>query len=117
MSRPLVVSIPHSLGREEAARRLKSGLRDVPAVFHDVLVVQENVWTGDQLQFRVKALGQAASGTIEVADDHVRLTVTLPWLLAQLAERLSPALRHQGRLMLEKKCLPSASASNPKTGR
>lgn len=103
MPPPLVVSIPHSLGREEAARRLKSGLREVPAAFHRVLVIEEDVWTGDQLRFRVKALGQTASGTIEVADDHVRLTVTLPWLLAQLAERLSPALRHQGRLMLEKK--------------
>jgi Putative polyhydroxyalkanoic acid system protein (PHA_gran_rgn) len=103
MSRPLVVSIPHSLGRAEALRRLKSGLREVPAAFHQVLVVEEEVWTGDQLQFRVKALGQAASGTIEVADDHVCLTVTLPWLLAQLAERLSPALRRQGRLMLDKK--------------
>jgi hypothetical protein len=84
-------------------RRLKSGLRDVPAAFHQILVVEEDVWTGDQLQFRVKALGQSASGTIEVADEHVCLTVTLPWLLAQLAEKLSPALRQQGRLMLEKK--------------
>ena len=26
MTKPLVVSIPHSLGREEAVRRLKTGL-------------------------------------------------------------------------------------------
>ena len=29
MSQPLVVSIPHRLGREEAVRRLKSGLGTV----------------------------------------------------------------------------------------
>jgi hypothetical protein len=103
MSKPLVVSISHSLGREEAVRRLKSGLRSVPATFHHVLMVQEQIWTRHDLQFRVKALGQEASGTIEVADDYVRLTLTLPWLLAQLTERLQPLLRHEGRVMLEKK--------------
>jgi hypothetical protein len=103
MSKPLVVSISHSLWREEAVRRLKSGLRSVPGTFYHVLIVEEETWTGDQLQFRVKALGQGASGTIDVADDHVRLTVMLPWLLAQLAERLQPVIRHEGLLMLEKK--------------
>jgi putative polyhydroxyalkanoic acid system protein len=103
MSKPLVLSISHSLGKEEAVRRLKSGLATVPATFHHVLAVQEEVWTGDHLQFRVSAIGQIASGTIDVAEDHVRLAVTLPWLLAQLAEKLQPAIKNQGKLMLEKK--------------
>ena len=103
MSKPLVVSISHSLGGQEAVQRLKSGLRSVPATFHHVLVVQEQIWTRDEQQFRVKALGKEASGTIEVADDYVRLTLMLPWLLAQLAERLQPLFRHEGRVMLDKK--------------
>jgi hypothetical protein len=103
MSKPLVLSISHSLGKEEAVRRLKSGIATVPATFHHVLAVQEEVWTGDHLQFRVSAIGQIASGTIDVAEDHVRLAVTLPWLLAQLAEKLQPAIKNQGKLMLEKK--------------
>jgi hypothetical protein len=103
MSRPLVLSISHSLGKEEAIRRLKSGLAGVPATFHSVLAVQEEVWAGDHLQFRVSALGQVASGTIDVADDHVRLEVALPWLLAHLAEKMQPVIRNQGKLMLEKK--------------
>jgi Putative polyhydroxyalkanoic acid system protein (PHA_gran_rgn) len=103
MSEPLVLSISHSLGKEEAVRRLKSGLSRVTATFQHVLAVQEEIWTGDHLQFRVSALGQVASGTIDVADDHVRLTVALPWLLAQLAEKMKPLIRTQGQLMLEKK--------------
>ena len=103
MSKPLFLSISHSIGKEEAVRRLKSGLGSVPAAFHHVLTVQEEVWTGDHLQFRVSALGQVASGTIDVTDDHVRLAVSLPWLLAQLAEKLQPAIKNQGKLMLEKK--------------
>src|ERR1700719_4640894 len=103
MAKPLTVSISHSLGREEAVRRLKSGLASVPATFPHVLAVQEEVWTGDHLQFRVSALAQVASGTIDVADDHVRLTVALPWLLAQLVDRIKPLIARQGTLMLEKK--------------
>lgn len=103
MSEPLVVSIPHRLGREEALRRLKSGLGSVRTNFSHLLTIQEERWTGDRLQFRVSALAQVASGTIDVADDHVRLEVTLPWLIAKFAEKLTPVLRKQGTLMLEKK--------------
>ena len=103
MSKPLVLSIPHRLGREEAARRLKAGLNSLPPDFHHVIAVQEQVWMGDHLQFRLSALGQVASGTIDVADDHVRLEVTLPWLLARLVEKIQPLIRREGTLMLEKK--------------
>jgi hypothetical protein len=103
MSKPLVVTIPHRLGKEEAVRRLKSGLGGVRTNFGHLLAVQQEVWTGDHLQFQVSALGQAAGGTIDVEQDHVRLEVTLPWLLAKLAEKIQPMIRQQGTLMLEKK--------------
>jgi len=103
MSKPLVLTIPHRLGKAEAVRRLKAGLGGAAAHFHHVLAVQEEVWTGDHLQFRVSALGQSAGGTIDVADDHVRLEVTLPWLLAQLVDKIRPSIARQGTLMLEKK--------------
>jgi hypothetical protein len=103
MSKPLVVSIPHRLGKDEAIRRLKDGLGNARTNFAHLLAVQEEVWSGDRLQFRVSALGQMASGIIDVAEDHVRLEVTLPWLLAKFAEAIQPAIRKQGTLMLEKK--------------
>ncbi len=103
MSTPLVVSIPHRLGREEAVRRLKSGLGSVRSGYSALLAIQEETWNGDHLVFRVSALGQSATGTIDVADDHVRLEVTLPWLLAKLAEKITPAIRKEATLMLEKK--------------
>jgi hypothetical protein len=34
---------------------------------------------------------------------HVRLEVMLPWLLAALAEKIVPAIRKEGTLLLEKK--------------
>ena len=89
MSQPLVVSIPHRLGREEAARRIKSGLAAARANYSMLLTINEEIWSGDSVAFNVSALGQTAAGTIDVADDHVRLEVRLPWLLAKSSRRSS----------------------------
>jgi hypothetical protein len=103
MSKPLVVSIPHRLGQDEALRRIKSGLVEAQVKFGQVLHVEEQTWTGNRLQFRISALAQSVSGTIDVMDDHVRLEVMLPWLLAKIAETLQPLIRKEGTLLLEKK--------------
>ena len=103
MSKPLVVSISHSLGREEALRRIKSGIAAARANYSTLLTFHEETWTGDRLAFHVSAIGQHAAGLIDVAEDYVRLEVTLPWLLAKFAEKVTPAIRKEGTLMLEKK--------------
>ena len=102
MSTPLIVSIPHRLGRAEATRRLKAGLTRAASSI-PVLQVDEERWDGDRMMFRVRALGQAASGHIDVADDHVRLEVTLPWLLQRFAEVAQRAIRDRGNLLLTKR--------------
>ena len=61
MSAPLVVSIPHRLGREEAMRRLKTGLTRAASSV-PVLKVDEERWEDNRMIFRVRALGQAACG-------------------------------------------------------
>jgi hypothetical protein len=102
MSEPLVVSIPHRLGREEAVRRIKGGLSRA-ATSVPVLSVDEERWEGDRMFFRVRAIGQAASGQVEVADDHVRLEVMLPWLLQRFAQKAQSLIRERGQLLLTKK--------------
>ena len=103
MSAPLVVMLPHRLGKQEAVNRLKNGLGNARTNFGHLLSVDEETWNGDHLTFRVRSLGQSAAGTIEVFEDQVRLEVTLPWLLAKLTERLVPTIRKEGTLLLEKK--------------
>ncbi len=103
MSRSLIVSIPHRLGREEATRCIKSGLTAARTNYSALLTIHEETWSGDRLAFNLSALGQSAVGFIDVAEDHVRLEVALPWLLALVAEKFTPAIRKQTTLMLEKK--------------
>jgi hypothetical protein len=103
MSAPLVVLLPHRLGKQEAVTRLKNGLRGARENYRHLLSVDEEIWDGDHVRFRVRALGQTAAGAIEVFEDQLRLEVTLPWLLAKLTERLVPTIRREGTLLLEKK--------------
>jgi Putative polyhydroxyalkanoic acid system protein (PHA_gran_rgn) len=102
MAAPFIVSIPHRLGREEATRRLKGGLSRAAASV-PVLQVDEERWENERMFFRVRALGQAASGHIDVAEDYVRLEVMLPWLLQKFAEVAQTAIRDRGRLLLTKR--------------
>ena len=102
MSAPLVVSIPHRLGREEATRRLKAGLTRAASSI-PVLKVDEETWQDNRMIFRVRALGQVASGHLDVADDHVRVEVTLPWLLQRFAEVAQAAIKNRGNLLLTKR--------------
>ena len=102
MSLPLIVSIPHQLGREEAMRRLKTGLTRAASSI-PVLKVDEERWQDNQMFFRVRAMGQAASGHIDIADDHVRLEVTLPWLLQRFADMARGVIQDRGTLLLTKR--------------
>jgi|SRR5581483_8062768 len=103
MSKPFIVEIPHRLGRDEALRRLKSGLTKVRTNYSHLISIQEETWEDNRLSFRVGAIGQTASGTLDVLEDHVTLVVQLPWLLARFAAVIQPLVRKEGTLMLEKK--------------
>ena len=103
MSAPLTVTISHRLGREEAVRRLKNGLTGIRANYSSLIAVDHEAWEGDKLSFSLRALGQAAAGSIEVFESHLQIEVTLPWLLAKFAERVVPTIRKEATLLLEKK--------------
>ena len=103
MPEPLIVVIPHRLGKAEALVRIKDGIGRARGEFARLLTIEDEVWTGDRLSFSAKALGQRATGFIDVYDGAVRLEVTLPWLLARFAQAVQRVIGHKGQLMLEKK--------------
>ena len=96
-----VVSVQHQLGKDEAIRRLKS-METVRTKFGQVFIVQEQSWTDNHPLFRISALGQSATGTIDVQEEPRRSEVTLPWVLAQVAKTIQSAVQKQGTLMLGK---------------
>jgi hypothetical protein len=103
VSTPITATVPHKLGKAEALRRLKSGMERARGDFGALIAIEHEEWSGDTLQFRMRALGQSAAGSITVMDDSVLIAVTLPWLLAKAAEQILPRLRRQTTLLLEHK--------------
>lgn len=97
----LDISIPHSLTKEEARRRIVQGLQSAHDQYASKLGHIDQKWSGDRMDFAVFALGGRVSGWIEVGDKTVEVHVLLPWLLAKLAERLRPQIQGEVRRVLE----------------
>ena len=67
---PVVVTIPHKLGKEEATRRLEAGFRGVRKGVGGTFAVLKDEWKGNHLDFSASLLGQTTNGTVDVAHDH-----------------------------------------------
>ena len=102
MPEPLVVVIPHRLGKTEALRRIKEGLGRARTEFAALLTIEQEVWDADRLSFAARSLGQHVSGFIDVGEASVRLEVTLPWLLAKFAHAVQRVVGQKGQLLLGK---------------
>jgi hypothetical protein len=108
MSRPITVSIPHSLGKAEARRRIEQGFGDVAERLSAAgggarMAAMRQSWNGDVLNFSLSAMGQAITGTLEAEEREVRISVELPAFLAGFADALSGVLKREGRLLLDDK--------------
>lgn len=103
MSKPLVVVIPHQLGREGARKRLESGVASLKEKFGETIASVDERWSGDRLDVSVRAVGQNVTAGLDVGDQEVRVEVQLPWMLALIAEKARGYIEKEGQLLLEKK--------------
>ncbi len=55
MSKPLVASVSHELGRREARQRIESGLDEIRTHLSTFATPVEEKWTEDRLDFRLIA--------------------------------------------------------------
>lgn len=103
MSQPIHVDLPHSLGREEAKRRIAANLHKLQGHIPGGAEVTSN-WAGDRLDMNVAAMGQAVDAQLGVEDKLVRVSLVLPGLLGMFAKPIEAALKAKGgALLLEDK--------------
>jgi hypothetical protein len=102
MSQPLIVSIPHRLGRQEAKRRLDSGLSRICPELAGLVSTLDYSWEEDTLNFTALAMWQTLTGRVAVQDDAVRFEIDLPWLMRLLGDTIGRQVRERGMVMLEK---------------
>ena len=99
---PLVVSIPHRLGRQEAKRRVDAGVSRLGPELGAVVGGLDYSWNADTLNFRAAAMWQTITGRIEVLDDTVRVEIDLPWMMRLLGDTITKRVRGRALAMLEK---------------
>ena len=102
MSQPLLVSIPHRLGRSEARRRIDSGVGRLRSELNAFLGGLDYHWEGDTLNFVASAMWQRITGRIEVLDDVVRIEIDLPWIMQLLRDTIAKQMRSRGVALLER---------------
>jgi Putative polyhydroxyalkanoic acid system protein (PHA_gran_rgn) len=105
MSTPLSINIPHSLGKEEAHRRIAEGFGKLQQQMTGGLfglVSFDQRWEGDRLHFDGGGLGQKVSGRIEVQPDAVQIQLDLPPMLAAIADRIAGKVKNEGQKLLGK---------------
>ena len=104
MPRPVTVNIPHTLGKDEARRRLESGFgnlqQHMTGGIGGLLSFQQR-WEGDQLNFEGGGLGQKITGRVAVLPDSVQIQLDLPEILALLADRIAGTLKKEGQKLLK----------------
>jgi len=103
MPKLVTLRVFHSLGKEEARRRLQSGIARAQGAFVSTISTVEETWDGDHLDFRVRALGQVVTGNLEVEHDYIDAELALPTALAFFARKVKGVLARQGTLMLDHK--------------
>ena len=102
-TKSIKIAIPHRLSREEASRRLKTGIADFRTQYASNLAQMDERWAGDHMDFKASAFGQSLTGRIDVRDSSVDVEIDLPWLFAVLAEKIKGQVQQAGQKLLERK--------------
>ena len=101
MAKPVTITVSHELGRDQALERVRNRFGQVEkAIGFGVSLDKE--WVGDQLNFQASAMGQKVTGKVDVTDTQMIIELTLPMLLAGMAEKLSQSIGKQSQLLLTK---------------
>ena len=100
MTQPIDVDLPHTLGKDEARRRIANNIHKLQEHIPGGAQVQSG-WAGDQLNLDVAAMGQSVTATIDVKDKSVHLKVLLPGMLGMFAGVIQGALQKKGGVLLE----------------
>jgi hypothetical protein len=107
--RPIVITISHELGRDEAKRRLDDGLGRIRSDLAPIANSIDYRWAGYRLEFGLTALRMAISGHIDVEDRLLRIEFGLPLLLRMLSGKIVGRIRSEGLQLLGGPAGPAAN--------
>ncbi|HEX8445856.1 MAG TPA: polyhydroxyalkanoic acid system family protein [Sphingomonas sp.] len=101
MAQPTIIDLPHSLGREEARRRIRSRIGELPAHIPGGVATVQSRWDGeDRMTMQVAAMGQEVTATLDIQDAVVRVSLILPAMLSFFTGAITAGVKAKGADLL-----------------
>ena len=100
MAAPLSFDIPHSLGREEARRRIDAGLPKLAKHIPGGGTVGSSWTSPDRLALTITAMGQKVGVDLDVRDTAIAVRVAVPLMLSMMAAPIADFVRTSAGKML-----------------
>lgn len=95
------VPIPHQLGKDEARRRLKTRIHELPEQLPGGAAEVTTAWPSeDRMTMRISAMGQQLDGLVDIEESQVVFQVTLPAALSFIEPMVAGAIRKGGQKLL-----------------
>ena len=94
------ISIPHSLGEEEATRRIQKLITQSKPQWEGMVSNLEEQWVGNKGEFSFKVMGKNVSGVIQVHPNSADVGVKLPLSLLPFRSKIEGELTTRARELL-----------------
>ena len=96
------VPIPHSLGRDEARRRLLARSGDISQLVPGGMAEVTATWpSDDRMDLCVKAMGKSVDGYVEISDSAVTVVIDLPASFAFFEPMVRGAIESNAQKLLK----------------
>ena len=89
------LSMPHSLGQEEALRRLKAALEKAKARNEGKVTNLKEDWNGNQLDYSFSTYGFNVKGNVLVEQGEVKLNGSLPFAAMMFKGKIEQTVREE----------------------
>lgn len=100
MGQIVSVDVKHSLGPEEAKRRVQAGIEAMKTKYGEQLSFAQVAFNDMHADVVITALGHSLKGAFDFLPDCVRVSLELPWVLALVAEKAKSLIAQKTENML-----------------
>ncbi len=94
------ITVDHSLGKEEALKRLHTMLSSVKENYGSQVTDLQEQWTDNGGNFSFKAMGFKISGDLVVTDTQVRVDAEFPWAAKPFQSTIETTIRERAERLL-----------------
>jgi hypothetical protein len=100
MASPIVIDIPHNLGRDEAKRRMNAGIDKIARHIPGGGEVSATWPAEDRMTMVIAAMGQKVTADLDVEEALVRVQLAVPMMLSFMAGPITGIVKKSAEELL-----------------